>query len=129
MLCPHTHPPPWPIGSAHAQVSTTRYPFQSRCAGQRGCVNRSPQTELDASASWRCRARRVRAISATRSSTPARSPQRSLMSYFARFVFAHRFVTKSRIRFERDSAGTSAHTARPPAPDECLPPFAPILAR
>jgi hypothetical protein len=59
--------------------------------------------------------------------------------YFARFTFvhraaaffasAHRFVTSARIRFWRSAAGTSFQTARPPAPDECLPPFAPIFAR
>ena len=51
------------------------------------------------------------------------------MSYFARFAFSHRFLTKVRIRFERSAADTSAHTARPPAPDACLPPLAPIFAR
>jgi hypothetical protein len=33
----------------------------------------------------------------------------------------HRFLTRSRIRFDRTSAGTPAHTARPPAPDEYQP--------
>jgi hypothetical protein len=51
------------------------------------------------------------------------------MSYFARFAFAHRFLTKSHIRFDRASAGTSAHTARPPASEnarrvQSLAPFA-----
>jgi hypothetical protein len=45
------------------------------------------------------------------------------------FAFADRFLTKSRIRFDRAAAGTSAHTARPPAPEnarrlQSLAPFA-----
>jgi hypothetical protein len=63
-----------------------------------------------------------------RSTTPARFRKQTadVQRLHVSFAFAHRFLTKSRIRRDRSFAGTSAHSARPPAPDACLPPLAPI---
>jgi len=67
------HPRSWPLDRTHMQMSITRDPSASNCIGRRGWVRRRRHSEFGQSVSCRINARRPSAVSATRSSMPARS--------------------------------------------------------